>query len=156
MRQRFGVAIALLGNPRLIIVDEPTAGLDPAERARFLNLLSELGEDAVVILSTHIVDDVSELCVRFAIIDKGTILMEAAPRDAVAELRGSMWSRVVSKTELPDIERAHTVISTKLLAGRTVVRVYSATPPGAGFEATDPDLQDVYFTQLRGAVEDGR
>ena len=134
MRQRFGVAVALLGDPKLIIVDEPTAGLDPAERVRFLNLLSELGEDAVVILSTHIVDDVSELCSRLAIIDKGTILLEAEPLQAVAAMRGRIWRRVIEKTELPELERAQSVISTKLLAGRTVVRVHSATSPGAGFD----------------------
>jgi ABC-type multidrug transport system ATPase subunit len=152
MRQRFGVAVALLGNPTLIIVDEPTAGLDPAERVRFLNLLSELGENAVVILSTHIVDDVSELCSRFAIIDKGAILLESEPLAAVAALQGRMWRRVVSKSELPDFEREYAVISTKLLSGRTVVRVCSATPPGAGFEPAGPNLEDVYFSRLRGYV----
>jgi ABC-type multidrug transport system ATPase subunit len=150
MRQRFGVAVALLGNPKLIIVDEPTAGLDPAERARFLNLLSELGEDAVVILSTHIVEDVSELCSRMAIIDKGAILLEAEPLRAVAELRGRIWRRVIEKAELPELERTHAVISTKLLAGRTVARVYSATEPGAGFEPVEADLEDVYFSVMAG------
>ena len=123
MRQRFGVAVALLGDPKLIIVDEPTAGLDPAERVRFLNLLSELGEDAVVILSTHIVDDVSELCSQLAIINKGTILLEGEPLQAVAAMRGRIWQRVIEKTELHELKRAQPVISTKLLAGRTVVRV---------------------------------
>ena len=142
MRQRFGVAVALLGNPKLIIVDEPTAGLDPAERVRFLNLLSELGENSVVILSTHIVEDVSELCTRMAIIDRGEILLEAEPLRAVAELRGRIWRRVISTaTSSPALEREHAVISTKLLAGRTVVRVYSDTPPGPGFEAAEPDLR---------------
>src|SRR5688500_7902642 len=139
MRQRFGVAVALLGKPKLIIVDEPTAGLDPAERVRFLNLLSELGEDAVVILSTHIVDDVSELCSRLAIIDRGTILLEAEPLEAVEAMRGQIWQRVVEKAQLRDIERTQSLISTKLLAGRTVVHVHSATSPGPGFDPVEPD-----------------
>ncbi|MGH9372809.1 MAG: ABC transporter ATP-binding protein [Vicinamibacterales bacterium] len=150
MRQRFGVAVALLANPRLIIVDEPTAGLDPAERVRFLNLLSELGERAVVILSTHIVDDVSELCSRLAIIDKGRIRLEAEPLHAVASMRGHVWRRVIERADLAALERAQSVISTKLLAGRTVVRVHSATLPGPGFEAVEPDLEDVYFSAMTG------
>jgi ABC-2 type transport system ATP-binding protein len=152
MRQRFGVAVALLGDPKLIIVDEPTAGLDPAERVRFLNLLSEIGQSAVVLLSTHIVEDVSELCSRMAIIDRGEILLEAEPLRAVAALRGRIWRRVIEKAELPELERAHAVISTKLLAGRTVVRVYSEEPPGAGFEPAEADLEDVYFSTLAGLV----
>ncbi|HEY9285678.1 MAG TPA: ABC transporter ATP-binding protein [Pyrinomonadaceae bacterium] len=150
MRQRFGVAVALLGDPRLIIVDEPTAGLDPAERVRFLNLLSEIGQSAVVILSTHIVEDVSELCSRMAIIDRGQILLEAEPLAAVAALRGRIWRRVVERAELPELERAHAVISTKLLAGRTVVRAYGGERPAAGFEPAEPDLEDVYFSTLAG------
>src|SRR5215211_1740310 len=148
MRQRFGIAVALLGNPRLIIVDEPTAGLDPAERVRFLNLLSELGENSVVILSTHIVEDVSELCSRMAIIDRGEIQLEAEPLAAIAALRGRVWRRFVAKAELADVERSHSVISTKLLAGRTVVRVFGDARPGAGFEPVEPDLEDVYFSAL--------
>jgi ABC-2 type transport system ATP-binding protein len=150
MRQRFGVAVALLGDPRLIIVDEPTAGLDPAERVRFLNLLSELGESAVVILSTHIVEDVSELCSRMAIIDRGEILLEAEPLRAVDELRGRIWRRIVPRTELREVEGKHAVISTKLLAGRTVVHVYGEESPGADFEPVQPDLEDVYFTVMSG------
>ncbi len=148
MRQRFGVAIALLGNPRLMIVDEPTAGLDPAERVRFLNLLSELGENSVVILSTHIVEDVSELCTRMAIIDGGRILLEAVPLEAVAGLEGRIWRRVVDKAAVAHMEREHAVISTKLLAGRTVVHVYDEARPGPGFEAVTPDLEDVYFSTM--------
>ena len=150
MRQRFGVAVALLGNPRLLIVDEPTAGLDPAERVRFLNLLSEIGENSVVLLSTHSVDDVSELCTRRAIIDRGEILLEAEPLRAVHDLRGRIWRRVMSKGELPQVQREHSVISTKLLAGRTLARVYSQTSPGADFELVEPDLEDVYFSTMAG------
>jgi ABC-type multidrug transport system ATPase subunit len=150
MRQRFGVAVALLGDPSLLIVDEPTAGLDPAERVRFLNLLSELGERAVVILSTHIVEDVSELCTRMAIINGGRILLEGEPLGAVAALRGRVWRQVVDRDALPAIESAHAVISTKLLSGRTVVRVHAPTTPGDGFEPAEADLEDVYFCTLAG------
>jgi ABC-2 type transport system ATP-binding protein len=152
MKQRFGVAVALLGNPKLLIVDEPTAGLDPAERVRFLNLLSEIGENSVVLLSTHIVEDVSELCTRMAIIDRGEILLEAEPLRAVNDLRGRIWRRVLSKAELPALEREHAVISTKLLAGRTVARVHSAAAPGPGFEPVEPDLEDVYFSAMAGRI----
>src|SRR5687767_13366030 len=152
MRQRFGVAVALLGNPKLLIVDEPTAGLDPAERVRFLNLLSELGENSVVLLSTHIVEDVSELCTRMAIIDQGEILLEAEPLRAMDDLRGRIWRRVISKPELPALEREHAVISTKLLAGRTVARVYSDAAPGPDFEPAEPDLEDVYFSTMAGRI----
>ena len=150
MRQRFGIAVALLGGPSLIIVDEPTAGLDPAERVRFLNLLSEIGEKAVVILSTHIVEDVSELCSRMAIIDKGEILLDAEPFAAIAALHGRVWQRMVAKTELPEVERHHRVICTKLLAGRTLVHVYAESRPGPNFEPVEPDLEDVYFSVMAG------
>lgn len=150
MKQRFGVAVALLGNPTLVIVDEPTAGLDPAERVRFLNLLSELGENSVVILSTHIVEDVSELCTRMAIIDKGQIIQEAEPLKAVEQLQGTIWRRVVEKSELPELEREHKIVSTKLLSGRTLVHVYSEGNPGNNFELVSPDLEDVYFTTMAG------
>ena len=152
MRQRFGVAVALLGDPKLMIVDEPTAGLDPAERVRFLNLLSELGENSVVILSTHIVEDVSELCTRMAIIDRGEILLEAVLMEAVAGLQGRIWRRVVGKDELPAVEREHAVISTKLLAGRTVVHVYAPSCPDPAFEAVEADLEDVYFSTMAGHI----
>jgi ABC-2 type transport system ATP-binding protein len=150
MRQRFGIAIALLANPKLVIVDEPTAGLDPAERVRFLNLLSEIGERAVVILSTHLVEDVAELCSRMAIIDKGEILLEAEPLASMAALRGRVWRRVVAKAELPDVERRHRVICTKLQAGRTLVHVYAESPPGSDFHPVEPDLEDVYFSVMAG------
>ena len=150
MRQRFGIAVALLGNPALIIVDEPTAGLDPAERVRFLNLLSELGENAIVILSTHIVDDVSELCSRMAIIDQGRILVETEPLEALDRLRGRVWKRVIDRAELAEHERTYRVISTKLFAGRLVIRVFSEEQPGPGFDVVDADLEDVYFTTMSG------
>jgi ABC-type multidrug transport system ATPase subunit len=152
MRQRFGVAVALLGDPKLMIVDEPTAGLDPGERVRFLNLLAELGESSVVLLSTHIVADVSELCTRMAIIDRGEILLEAEPLRAVEELRGRIWRRVVAKSELADLERGHTILSTRLLAGRTAARVFGDAAPGADFEIVEPDLEDVYFATMAGHV----
>jgi ABC-2 type transport system ATP-binding protein len=152
MKQRFGVAVALIGNPRLLIVDEPTAGLDPAERVRFLNLLSELGENSAVILSTHIVEDVSELCTRMAIIDRGEILLEAEPLGAIEGMRGRIWRRVIEKSALDEVERTHAVISTKLLAGRTVVHVYRDGSPGPGFEPAEPDLEDVYFSTMAGHI----
>jgi ABC-2 type transport system ATP-binding protein len=148
MRQRFGVAVALLGNPRLIIVDEPTAGLDPEERVRFLNLLSDIGENSVVILSTHIVEDVEELCSRVAIIDEGEILLEAEPLRAIDELRGRIWRRTVNRDELPALQRELPVIATKMLAGRTIVRVYADASPGTEFEPAEPDLKDVYFSVM--------
>jgi ABC-type multidrug transport system ATPase subunit len=148
MRQRFGVAVALLGNPQLIIVDEPTAGLDPEERVRFLNLLSDIGENSIVILSTHIVEDVEELCTRMAIIDEGKILLEAEPLRAIDALRGRIWRRTVSRDDLPALERELPVLATKLLAGRTIVRVYADASPGAAFEPAEPDLKDVYFSVM--------
>ena len=152
MRQRFGVAVALLSHPRLIIVDEPTAGLDPAERVRFLNLLSAIGEDAVVILSTHIVEDVSELCNRMAIINKGRILLEGEPLSTIDSLRGRVWKRVIDRSQLEGVEREHRVISTKLLAGRTLVHVYDDSTPGADWHEVEPDLEDVYFSTMAAAA----
>ncbi|RNI22669.1 ABC transporter ATP-binding protein [Rufibacter latericius] len=150
MRQRFGVAVALLGNPKLLIVDEPTAGLDPAERIRFLNLLSELGENSVVILSTHIVEDVSELCTNLAIINKGRILLEAQTHEAVASLGGKVWRTLIEKNKLSAETQEHQVISAKSLGGRTQVHVYSPVDPGTRFELVAPDLEDVYFSAMTG------
>ena len=149
MRQRFGIAQALLGDPKLIIVDEPTAGLDPEERIRFHNLLSEIGEDKVVILSTHIVDDVTDLCPRMAILDNGRIVREGAPAALIAELENRIWRKTIEKHELAACRERYDVISTHLFAGKTVIHVLSDTPPGNGFEPQAPDLEDVYFTTIR-------
>jgi ABC-2 type transport system ATP-binding protein len=152
MRQRFGIAQALLGDPRLIIVDEPTAGLDPEERNRFHNLLSEVSEQIVVILSTHIVEDVRQLCPRMAILADGRVLREGAPRTLVAELAGRIWRRTADKAAVEAYRRSLNVISTQLFEGRTLVHVLHDGPPEQGFEAAEPNLEDVYFSILRGNV----
>ena len=149
MKQRFGIAQALLANPKLIIVDEPTAGLDPAERNRFLNLLSSIGRNVIVILSTHIVEDVRELCPRMAIISNGQLLIEGSPSEALDSLRGKLWSKVVSTdAELSTIDSNFNVVSTHLVGGLHEVRVYSDTNPGDGFTQNDANLEDVYFLTL--------
>jgi ABC-type multidrug transport system ATPase subunit len=151
MRQRFGIAQALLGQPQLIIVDEPTAGLDPEERNRFLNLLAEIGENVVVILSTHIVEDVADLCPTMAIIASGRIVQTGAPLDLIASMAGRVWRKTIAKTELEAYRREHEVISTRLLGGRTVIHVLANARPGAEFEAVQGGLEDVYFSTLAGS-----
>jgi ABC-2 type transport system ATP-binding protein len=149
MKQRFGIAQALLGNPKLIIVDEPTAGLDPSERNRFLNLLSSIGENVIVILSTHIVADVRELCPQMAIISQGQLLVEGAPEEAIGNMAGKMWRKTVAdEAELAQWERDAQVISTHLVGGRTEIRVFADTQPSPAFIPVEPDLEDVYFLNL--------
>ena len=150
MRQRFGIAQALLGQPQLIIVDEPTAGLDPEERNRFLNLLAEIGENVVVILSTHIVEDVADLCPSMAIIASGRIVKTGAPLELIASLAGRVWRKTIAKTELDAYRRDHEVIATRLFGGRTVIHVLADANPGDGFEPMPGGLEDVYFSTLAG------
>jgi ABC-2 type transport system ATP-binding protein len=155
MKQRFGIAQALLANPRLIIVDEPTAGLDPAERNRFLNLLASIGRDITVILSTHIVDDVRELCPRMAIIAAGQVLLEGSPIEALTALEGQIWSRVVATDEeLRALEAQLQIISTHLVAGQHEIRVFASASPGEGFRAAPGGLEDVYFLNLARHARD--
>jgi ABC-2 type transport system ATP-binding protein len=148
MKQRFGIAQALLANPKLIIVDEPTAGLDPAERNRFLNLLSELGENTIVILSTHIVEDVKELCTDMAIINKGEVLYKGSPLTAIDEVSGKIWRRRITKAELGEFKQNFKVISERMIAGSPIIHVYADQQPDAGFESVQSDLEDVYFAKI--------
>ena len=152
MRQRFGIAQALLANPQLIIVDEPTAGLDPEESNRFLNLLSEIGENVIVILSTHIVEDVKNLCPKMAILANGEIISEGNPRELVASIEGKIWSKIIPKTDIDIYKKAFDVISTKLVSGETQIRVLSENKPEAGFEMITPNLEDFYFATLFNQV----
>ena len=148
MRQRFGIAQALLGEPRLIIVDEPTAGLDPEERNRFHNLLSEIGENVVVILSTHIVEDVSDLCPRMAVLAGGRVLLEGKPVELIAAMRGRVWRKTVAKKDVATYRATQNVISTRLFGGETQIHVVADKRPAADFEAIEPGLEDVYFSAL--------
>ena len=151
MRQRFGIAQALIGDPQLIIVDEPTAGLDPEERNRFLNLLSDIGENKVVILSTHIVDDVTNLCPRMAIIANGQIIREGKPNELIASLAGSIWVKIVNRADIEAHRTRHNIISSHLYAGRYRLHVLADSDPGDEFNAQEADLEDVYFSTLQSS-----
>jgi ABC-2 type transport system ATP-binding protein len=151
MKQRFGIAQALLGDPKLVIVDEPTAGLDPEERVRFLNLLAEIGEDVVIILSTHIVADVEDLCRQVAIISDGKVVRSGDPLELLRGLEGRIFRRFASHEELPALQAERRVVSTRRVAGRLSIRVHSEAPPGPGFDPVAPDLEDVYFLAIHGA-----
>ena len=150
MKQRFGIAQALLANPQLIIVDEPTAGLDPAERNRFLNLLSELGENTIVILSTHIVEDVKELCTNMAIINEGEVLLTGKPSDALENIKGKIWKKQIAKNEIEQYKNTYNVISEKRSAGKPIIHVFGDEQPAEGFTKVEPDLEDVYFSEIFG------
>jgi ABC-2 type transport system ATP-binding protein len=152
MKQRFGIAQALIAQPKLLIVDEPTAGLDPEERLRFYNILSEIGSDVTVILSTHIVSDVADLCQNFAIINNGKVLVQTTPEKAINEIKSKIWNRVVEKQEVPAIEEKYQVINTRFTAGKIAVKVYADSCP-EGFTSSEPSLEDFYFSHIKGFLK---
>jgi ABC-type multidrug transport system ATPase subunit len=152
MRQRFGIAQSLIGNPKLVIVDEPTAGLDPGERNRFYNILSEIGENIIVILSTHIVQDVRELCTQMAIMDKGKVLFHGNPDDALSEIRGKVWEKSVEKSELTEYQSIYKIVSNKLVGGKPLIHVYSEDALNSGFQQAEETLEDVFFAKLNELV----
>jgi ABC-type multidrug transport system ATPase subunit len=148
MKQRVGIAQALIGSPKLVIVDEPTAGLDPGERNRFHNLLADVGEEVIVILSTHIVADVTELCTKMAIMNLGQIVFQGAPQNAIDELKGKVYQKAVSRNELNEYAANYSVISNKMVAGQPLIHVFSESNPGTGFEQVTPNLEDVFFSKI--------
>jgi len=148
MKQRVGIAQALIGSPKLIIVDEPTAGLDPSERNRFYNLLADVGEKVVVILSTHIVDDVRELCTNMAIMNLGEIVFKGAPQNAIEDLSGKVYQKIVLREELDDYAKDYSIISNKMVGGKPLIHVFSESDPGNGFEQVQPNLEDVFFSKI--------
>ena len=152
MRQRFGIAQCLIGSPKLVIVDEPTAGLDPGERNRFYNILSEIGENIIVILSTHIVQDVRELCTQMAVMDKGRVLFSGNTDEAISEIKGKVWEKKVSKAELPEYQKDYKIISNKLVGGQPLIHVFSETNLENGFSKAEENLEDVFFAKLNELV----
>lgn len=152
MKQRFGIAQALIGKPQLIIVDEPTAGLDPEERLRFYNILSEIGSQVTIILSTHIVSDVADLCQNFAIINKGRVLAQTTPNTAQAAIKGKVWQTLVEKSELEAIEKSHKVVASRFTSGKLLVKVFADSAPAGNFQSSEPQLEDFYFAHIKGLI----